>query len=407
MTGRAAMYVAMEYRLEEVLDKRHESYFHGRHNSGYFDRIWSVHPMADRVGNEKGLVQIFNFTPKHTVIEGVAELLRLPKFLLPINVLVSQSYLLRLLARTIRENDISVIVVTDPFYAGLVGLALKRMTGRPLVVRVGGNYEEMYRATRTLAMPRLIPSYRLQTLIGRFVLRRADLVSGNNQNNLSWGIANGARRHTAILPISGLIHKIHLAAPEEREGGEELFKRLGLPWRVPTLLFLARLVWEKHPEDALRAMAYVMARHANVMGVFAGAGPMLADLQAMAASLGISERVRFLGQTTQEDLLQLVPHCITLSPWGGLALIEAALGGSPVVGYNRDWQEEFIEDGVSGFIVPDRDFEAMAQRALQIIRDPQLARNFSKKIRERALRQMDPGEVARLEKEAFDKVLAE
>ena len=48
----------------------------------------------------------------------------------------------------------------------------------------------------------------------------------------------------------------------------------------------------------------------------------------------------------------------------------------------------------------------MAERLLRIVRDPDLKLRLSKAIRERALRQMDPDEVRRLEKEAFDKILA-
>jgi glycosyltransferase involved in cell wall biosynthesis len=89
----------------------------------------------------------------------------------------------------------------------------------------------------------------------------------------------------------------------------------------------------------------------------------------------------------------------------GLSLIECGLGGSPPVGFDRDWQSEFVEDGINGFIVPDHDYRAMSERLLRIVRDPDLRRRLSKAIRVRALRQMDRDEVRRLEKEAFDKVV--
>ena len=133
---------------------------------------------------------------------------------------------------------------------------------------------------------------------------------------------------------------------------------------------------------------------------------MLGELEQLASSLGIRDRVHFIGQTTQEDLAEIIPHCVTVSPLTGLSLIECGLGGSPPVGFDRDWQAEFIEDGVNGFIGPDHDYRAMANRLLQIIRDPELKKRLSKAVRERALRQMDANEIRRLEKEAFDKVLA-
>lgn len=406
MKGRSILYIAAEYRAAEVRERKHEHNFEARHASGYFDGVVSVHPVADLVGAEKGEIHFIRFTPKQLVVEGVSEFYPLPRFLLPLNFLLSQLRLLIVLRRIVRRHGVSVIAATDPFLSGLLAWALSRLTGKPLVIRIGGNYEELYREAGGLAMPRLIPTYGLQKAIGSFVLRRADLVAGNNRNNLGWAIANGAQRHTAIIPISGNIQRIHLRPPEERTQGEQVFSKLGIPFRQPTLLYVGRLLKLKQPDEALRAIALVMEQEPSTIGILAGAGPMQENLELLAASLGVRERIHFIGQTTQEDLAEIIPHCITVSPLTGLSLIECGLGGSPPVGYDRDWQGEFIVEGVNGFLVPDHDYQAMADRLLRIIRDPALRQRLSKAIRERALRQMDATEVARLERAAFDKVLS-
>ncbi len=405
MKRRSILYIAAEYRVAEVREKKHEHNFEARHASGYFGRVWSVHPVADLVGADKGRIRFIRFSSRQIVIEGVSELHRWPRFLLPLNFLLSQLRLLAVLRRVVRKHDVSVVAATDPFLSGLLAWGLSRLTGKPLAIRIGGNYEELYREAGGLAMPRLIPTYGLQTAIGSFVLRRADLVAGNNRNNLGWAIANGARRHTAIIPISGNIQRIHLRPREERSNAEQVFRRLGVPFGKPTLLYVGRLLKLKQPDEALRAMALVIEHEPTTIGILAGAGPMQEELEQLATSLGVRDRIQFIGQTTQEDLSEIIPHCITVSPLTGLSLIECGLGGSPPVGYDRDWQGEFIEDGVNGFLVPDHDYRAMADRLLKIVRDPDLRARLSKSIRERALRQMDADEVARLEKEAFDKIL--
>ncbi|WP_395623767.1 glycosyltransferase [Sphingomonas daechungensis] len=405
MAKRGILYIAAEYRADEVREKKHEHNFEARHASGYFDRVISVHPVADLVGAEKGRIHLIRFTKRQLVVEGVSELYRLPRWLLPLNFLLSQGALLRVLKRLVHKQDVGVVAATDPFLSGLLAWALSRMTGKPLMIRIGGNYEELHREAGALAMPRLIPSYRLQQAIGRFVMKRADLVAGNNRNNLGWAIANGARRHTAIIPISGNIQRVHMIPPEDRTRGEETFARLGIPFGHPTLLYVGRLLKLKQPDEALKAMALVVEQEPTAIGILAGAGPMQAELEKLADRLGIRSRIYFIGQTTQEDLSEIIPYCVTVSPLTGLSLIECGLGGSPPVGYNRDWQGEFIEDGVNGYIVPDHDYRAMADRLLQILRDPLLKANLSKAIRERSLRQMDADEVRRLEKEAFDKIL--
>lgn len=405
MIGRSVLYIAAEYRAAEIRQKKHENNFEARHASGYFDRVYSVHPTADLVGGGKGRIQIIRFTPRHLVIEGVTALFPLPRFLRPLNVLMSQAGLLGVMRKVIRKNDVSIIVATDPFLSGILALALSRLTDKPYAIRIGGNYEELYRETGTLAMPRLIPSYRLQTIIGRFVLRRAKLVVGNNRNNLRWAVANGASGQTAIVPISGNIQRIHMRPPEERTDGAKVFRKLGLPFGVPAMIYVGRLAKLKQADEALRAMALVIEQEPSAIAIFAGAGPMREDLQELADSLGVGKRTFFIGQTTQEDLSEIVPHCITVSPLTGLSLIECGLGGSPPVGYDRDWQAEFIEDGVNGFLVPDHDYRSLADRLLKILRDPELRTRMSRAVRGRALRQMDADEVARLEKEAFDMVL--
>jgi glycosyltransferase involved in cell wall biosynthesis len=404
---RSILYIAAEYRVAEIKAKKHEHNLEARHASGYFDRVWSVHPTADLVGAERHKIRLIPFTRRQLVIEGVTELFRLPRFLLPLNFLLSQLALQRLMRRLVRKHAITVVAATDPFLSGLHAWLLSRSTGKPLVIRNGGNYEELYREAGALAMPRLIPSYRLQNMVARFVLSRADLVAGNNRNNLGWAIANGARRHTAIIPISGNIQRIHMRPPEERTKGRETFERLGLPFGVPALIYVGRLLKLKQPDEALRAMALVIAEEPSLVGILAGDGPMRGELEQLATSLRVKDRIFFTGQTTQEDLAEIIPHCVTVSPLTGLSLVECGLGGSPPVGYDRDWQGEFIEDGINGYLVPDHDYRAMADRLLRIVRDPQLRKRFSVAIRQRALRQMDPDEVRRLENEAFDKVLGQ
>jgi glycosyltransferase involved in cell wall biosynthesis len=113
-----------------------------------------------------------------------------------------------------------------------------------------------------------------------------------------------------------------------------------------------------------------------------------------------------VGQLDQEALSRIIPHCIMLSPSAGqLALLECALGGAPIVAYDRDFQPEFIDDGVDGFIVPYRDHAAMAERAAKILADRNLARGLSEAVRIKAEFHVDPNRVREAEWDAFGKAL--
>jgi glycosyltransferase involved in cell wall biosynthesis len=403
--SRSLMYIDMAYTMEIVQSKRHFQFFEMRHSGGYFGRVWGVHPLADAAGKRSHEIEFIRFNERQTAVEGVAEMLPLPRFLLPLNFIYSQWRLVRRLKRLIQDERISMISATDAYYAGLLGLILKRATGRPLTIAVFSNQDELYAATGALAMPRLLPFRWLERAVARLVLSRADLVIAGNRNNLEFALANGAAGPTAIVPVAKNAEPLHLRPPEEREPPEAL-ARLSITAEAPLMLFVGRLLPLKHPEEAVRAMASVISRRPEAHGFVAGSGPMQQELEALAASLGAKERIHFLGHLDQAELSRLIPHCITLSPLTGMALVECGLGGSPLVAFDRDWQTEFVEDGVNGFVVPFLDHEAMADRALRLIESPELRASMAKTSRERALDFADRDRIEAREHEAYDRLLA-
>ena len=402
---RSLLFIDMAYTVEIVRRKQHRQFFEMRHSNGYFGRVWAVHPVADVAGKRSRQIETIEFSPRQTVIEGVAEAYSLPRLFLPLNFLLSQAKLLRMVVRLVRQQDIDLIVATDAFYAGLFSLILKWITGRPQVVTVLSNQDELYAATGALAMPRLLPFRFLEKAVARFVLSRADLVIGGNNNNLVFAIANGARGQSAVIPVAKNIEAAHLADPTARPGIESFLARRDIPSDAPLMVFIGRLLALKHPDDAIRAMAAAIEQVPDAIGLVAGNGPMQAELETLVRSLGAEGRIRFLGHIDQQQLSVLIPHCITLSPLTGMALIECGLGGSPAIAYDRDWQTEFIEDGVNGFVVPFRDYRAMADRAVRLLKDNDLKRRFSRRMRQRALDFADRERIYAKEHALYDRLL--
>jgi glycosyltransferase involved in cell wall biosynthesis len=398
------MYIDMAYTLELVRQKRHEQFFEMRHSGDYFARVWGVHPLADIAGKKSSSIEVTPFSDRQIIVEGVAASLKLPKWLIPFNFLISQARLVRLLRRVILEERIGLISCTDPYYSGFVGWLLKSMTGRPLLIAVYGNPDEIYEATGALQMPRLLRHRIVEQWLARFVLSRADLVIAANRNNLGFAVANGARGRTAIIPVSKNIEAVHFTAPSERPASARLL-RLGIDPGAPLLLYVGRLLALKHPDEAVRAMAHVIDKRPDAVGLLAGSGPMRPELEALVKKLGMDGKIHFLGQLDQSELSEIIPNCLTLSPLTGMALIECGLGGSPIVAFDRDWQSEFVADGVSGFVVPFLDHRAMADRAMQLIDDPELWARMSKDGREVALDECDVKRIKVLEHRTYDQLM--
>lgn len=404
--GRRVLYVDLAYTHEIVVRKGHQNFFETRHSGGLFEHVWGVHPLADIAGSESKAIRTIEFSPSQTIIEGVSRSRDWPRLLAPLDLLLSQFALVRLLLRIIKREKVDLIVATDPVYSGLIGLILKRFSGRPLAVGIYANYDLAYETFGVVAMPRLIPSFKVQSFISGRVLRAADLVIGGNQDNLNWGLKHGANPGSAaVIPIARNVQPCHMADPATRGDPDEALAALGIPLGRKYLLMISRLIPVKFAEDGVKAMIHALKQSDQLVGIVAGDGSMRAELEALVAAEGLAGRILFIGHVDQEMLSRIIPRAVTVSPLTGMALVESGLGGSPAVAYDADWQAEFVENGVNGYIVPMWDYRQLGQKALELALDEGLRARMSTAMREIARRRADRDEIAKLEREVFGRVL--
>jgi colanic acid/amylovoran biosynthesis glycosyltransferase len=143
-----------------------------------------------------------------------------------------------------------------------------------------------------------------------------------------------------------------------------------------------RLIAKKGLPSAIRAFAEFAQSFPKATFVIAGEGPQLAELQALAETLKIKDRVRFAGFLPQGELRALYAkshlflHPSELSVNGDQegvpnAMLEAMASGLPVVATAHGGIPEAVEHGVSGLLSPERDPDALAQSLLILARDPQ------------------------------------
>jgi len=150
-------------------------------------------------------------------------------------------------------------------------------------------------------------------------------------------------------------------------------KELGLPEEGPVIGTVGRLVPIKGHEWLLKAAPRVLAEFPHATFVFLGEGPLLGQLQQLAAGLGISGHVMFMG--ARQD----VPECLaafdlfafpSINEGMGRALIEAMAVGVPVVATRVGGIPDVVADGETGLLVPARDETALADALLKLLRDP-------------------------------------
>jgi glycosyltransferase involved in cell wall biosynthesis len=398
------IYVDMAYTLRIVRARHHEDFWHARHSGGYFPIVWGVHPLADVPDEKPGrMPRVAKFSSSQLVIEGTSRALRLPRWLLPLNFLVSQWLLVRTLAKRAKRRGASAVFVNDPLYSGLFGWILARLLRVPLIVFVPAQFDELYEATGALGNPRIFRTRRIEQAVMGLVFSRADMVFAAAESVAELALKYGARPDSiARLSHGKYLARCHLAEPSARNSPDGALASFGIPPAANYLICVGRQTAVKHPQDALRAMKMVIDARDDVVGIMAGVGELNSSLKQEARDMGIESRVAFPGLIDQPALSLILPHCVTLSPLTGMALIEASLAGSAVVAYDRDWQSEFVRDGESGFVVPFGDWRAMANRALQILGDSSLRSRLSAAARQLALDFVDLERNRRREHAALD-----
>lgn len=137
---------------------------------------------------------------------------------------------------------------------------------------------------------------------------------------------------------------------------------LGLPPGMPILLSVARLTAWKGIGPLIRAVAALP----DARLIVAGDGPLLAELQAIAAASGAAERITLAGRVPREQvavLLRAADYTVLYSGYEGLShtLLESLQAGTPVIASDKGGNPEVVLPGVNGFLVPYRDEQALVE----------------------------------------------
>jgi glycosyltransferase involved in cell wall biosynthesis len=161
---------------------------------------------------------------------------------------------------------------------------------------------------------------------------------------------------------------------------ESLRRKYGLLAGSPIILYVGRLDVEKRIDVLVRAAALAMPA-ANAQLLIAGDGTQRHAATKLCQQLGLEQRCRFVGYVSAGDvpaLFRLASVFATASPeeTQGLAVLEAAASGVPVVCPRSSAFGELVADGLNGFLVPPGDVEAMGERLAWLLCNPAGARRM-------------------------------
>ncbi|MHC2185093.1 glycosyltransferase [Rathayibacter agropyri] len=132
------------------------------------------------------------------------------------------------------------------------------------------------------------------------------------------------------------------------------------------ILFVGRVTGEKHIDVLLRAVA-LLDPSLDVMLEIVGGGDQMRNLQQLASTLGISDRVRFTGYVSDSELKEAYTRASvfampSIAELQSIATMEAMASALPVVAADAMALPHLVHDGENGYLFEPGSAEALAER---------------------------------------------
>lgn len=172
------------------------------------------------------------------------------------------------------------------------------------------------------------------------------------------------------------------SAPERNECSRETYAPKG----EKILMHASNFRPVKRVGDVVRIFAKLQDRVPAKL-ILVGDGPERIFIQQLVKELKLGDRVYFLGE---QDYLEPLFFCADLfllpseQESFGLTALEAMACGVPVIGARTGGLPEVIAHGETGFLFPVGEIDSMADRAVELLKDPEKHELFRSLARKRA-----------------------
>ncbi len=170
--------------------------------------------------------------------------------------------------------------------------------------------------------------------------------------------------------------------------GSSVRERLKISSDQPVVLLVGRIVPHKGVEHFIEAARFVP----EAQFLVAGDGSLLPAMKRLATAMGLSQRVRFLGRVSDDNLPRLYAACdvfvlpsVSRLEAFGIVALEAMATGKPVVVADIPGVREVIEDGREGLLADPVNPEDLAAKIRRLLADPDARRSMGQRGREKVV----------------------
>ncbi|MCX7626310.1 MAG: glycosyltransferase [Candidatus Sumerlaeaceae bacterium] len=240
----------------------------------------------------------------------------------------------------------------------------------------------------------------------RFMMSRAAVIMPTSPNYMASSVwLRRFRDKCEIVPLGIEIERFS-PSPAMLAQAQQIKSKIG----APIVLFVGRLRYYKGLHFLIEAMRSVEAQL-----VIVGSGPEEGFLHEKAAQARVEERVHFVGELDDSDVLPYfhaadvfcLPSHLRSEAFG-ICQIEAMACGVPVVSTALDTGVPFVnQHGETGFVVPPADPSALASALNRLLGDESLRSTFGEAAQRRAAALFSAQRMTNLVKKVYRKVLGE
>ena len=282
--------------------------------------------------------------------------------------------------RVIRDGKFDAMYVSGYFYASAwIAIVAAKVHGVPILFTTDGHNLRTWSTQSAWKQ-------RLKKFLVRRIFALGAVVLAGSSGTVEYVKSLGVPAEKILL-LRNVVDNEWWKDRASRVNRDEVRAAWRIPKSASVVLFCAKLQPWKAPLDVLEAFAAANVPNSHLM--FAGDGPLRAELEKRAIQLGLSDRMLILGFLNQSQLpavyraadLLVLPSLY--EPFG-LVVNEAMLCGCPAAVSDRVGAKyDLVKEGQTGYIFPSGDVGAMAAILRKCLSDPEITRRMGGAARAR------------------------